>query len=131
MSRITQTILLALTAIIMASQWSDVGANRCYGGPMGNQGEFPCNQYFHVCRRHIEGYEGYLRLPVLQEMNPWRQNKEDRELFENGDVHITFNKELSVLHAWEGISLSYQYCLRILFKSIPIVKSSVEKYKFI
>jgi len=102
MSKTTKTIMLTLTAIIMASQWSDVGANnRCYGQPMGNQGEFPCNQYFHVCRRHIEGYEGYLRLPVLQEMSPWRQSKADRKLFENGDVNITFNTELSVLHAWE------------------------------
>lgn len=34
-------------------------------------------------------------------MNPQKQSAEERKLFENGDIKITFNRELTNLHAWE------------------------------
>ena len=95
----TKTTIWVLTLALVASAAAN---SSCGGNPMSNQNEFPCNQYFHVCKRHIEGYEGYLRIPVLQEMNPRQQSVDDRKLFADGDVKITFNRKLSVLHAWEG-----------------------------
>jgi len=87
--------LLALVLVLVNASV----ANGC--SDMWNRQEYPCNQYFHICNDHIEGFEGYLRLPVLQEMNPQKMSSDDRKLFENGDIKITFSHELDVLHPWE------------------------------
>ena len=91
---VRELLAFALTAIIA------IEANGCPA--MWNRQQYPCNEYFHICRDHIEGFEGYLRLPVLQEMNPQKMSSDDRKLFENGDIKITFSHELDVLHPWEG-----------------------------
>jgi len=65
--------------------------------PIWNHQEFPCNQYFKACRFHHEGREGVLQLPVKQDMKP-----PSLDIFEYGDVNITFSHAVDVFHVPEG-----------------------------
>ena len=89
-------LLVFALAVVMATE-----ANGCH--EFWNRQRYPCNEYFRICKDHIEGFEGYLRLPVSQEMNPQKMSSDDRKLFENGDIKISFSHELDVLHPWEGL----------------------------